>query len=1067
MGKVLRIQLLGKFHLVYDGKPIGSIDSPRLQSLLAYLLIHRDAPVSRQRLSYLFWTDSSESQARTNLRNLLYHLKEGLPDADQLLEINPKTLWWRPAIPIDLDLEEFENHLNQAAQAQASGQDQEYQHALTEAVGLYQGDLLPSCYEDWILPERERLSQSYIRALEELIDLSRENKDYNQAIHSCQALLRQDPLHEATYRELMSLFDANGEKAQAVRVYHQCVDSLEKELGLEPGIKTRQLYQTLMDRSADEAEPARVTEKGARLVGRDQAWKTLLDDWRDPDKKSRMVLIQGEPGIGKTYLAEEFTRWVRRQGIKTLQTRSYPLAGELAYTQVADLLRNEAICPKLPSLEEAWLIELTRLLPELRQTHPELPDPEPLEESWQRQRLFESAARGITLGEQRLLILIDDLQWCDRETLAWLGFLLKFKADARILILATVRLEEVPAESQLHLLLAELEREGRITRIQLEPLDQDYTAALARAVWGAELEPGTAAQLFHETEGNPLFVVEVVRSGFLAQGPGGTRTLPPKIQAVIETRLNALSSNARHLASIGAVTGRNFDYPLLTKAAEINEDQAIRGLDELWGRRVIRDESGEGYNFSHDKFREVLYQGLSPPRRTLLHKKVAQAIEELHQAQLGEVASQLAHHYQIVGEKEKAVQYLIQAGDQARAIFARENAVAHYQDAIAYRDHPPDQLSISLYQKWGNNLLELACYEQAQEAFQRMRDAAVEVGDCELEAQAWLALGKVLDRQGDHTQALASAEKALEVAAENRCSLERTEAVLLIGQSYHRLGQAEQAEEHIIQALELSVIGREAFTTGRCLSLLGLIKDDLGDYQMAREYKTQALEIFENLEGRQAREWVGTISNNLANTANLRGEYQEAVELYGKALDLFRRTKNQDMIIMCLVNLSAAQVGLEKYQEAESDLREVLELTETSGWLGLSLTYYFLAEALLGQGRIEESLKAGSKALEQSRESGAQQALGAAWKVLGKGASQLGKAIQIEGQEYPALACFEESERIFRGVNAEAERAHTLQAWGEHELAHGSQRKGKKLLEEAREIFARLGINWKELKIEN
>ena len=246
--------------------------------------------------------------------------------------------------------------------------------------------------------------------------------------------------------------------------------------------------------------------------------------------------------------------------------------------------------------------------------------------------------------------------------------------------------------------------------------------------------------------------------------------------------------------------------------------------------------------------------------------------------------------------------------------------------------------------------------------------------------------------------------------------------------------------------------------TGRCLSLLGLIKDDLGEYQMAQEYKQQALEIFENLEGILAQEWVGTINNNLANTANLQGDYPRAVRLYNKALQVFRLTKNQDMIIMCLVNQSAARIGLEEFQAAEKDLRGVLRLTKSSGWLGIPLTYFFLAESLLGQGKDQDALSAAQQALESAEKTGAQQALGAAWRALGKSASRVGQDIEVLEERLSARECFQRSAAIFQEVNAEAERAHTLKAWAEHESEKGDQEHGKKLASEAQELFEKLKI---------
>jgi predicted ATPase/DNA-binding SARP family transcriptional activator len=1057
-GAELQIHLLGNFHLVHDGQPVSGLDSSRLQSFLTYLILHRGTPLQRQQLAFTFWPDSSESQARTNTRNTLFKLREAFPEVDNYLEISNQILMWNPESPLELDLDVFQKAADRTDITGAGKDPNAHLQALTAAVEAYPGDLLPSCYEDWIMPQRERLRQRYLRLLEELAETLEVEKSYDQALPYAQELVRQDPLLERSYQLLISIYLGQGDKARALQTYHQCVDTLEKELGIEPDQQTFNLYQRLLTRDQQVLEPIRVTEKSARLIGRDRSWETLQQVWNERTDQPHLVLIQGEAGIGKTYLGESFLRWIRRQGVNSLKTRSYPTAGELVYRPVADLLRNETICPKLSFLEEPWLIELSRLLPEIRKEHPNLPEPEQLDENWQRQRLFEAAVRAILRGEQRLVIMMDDLQWCDRETLAWLGYLLKFNSPTRLLILATIRSENLGARERLEELMGELQRLGKMTVIELSALNQESTQILARDTWGDDLDPETARHLYQETEGNPLFVVEIVRSGFLQTQSRETRTLPPKVQAVIETRLNALSEQTRELARIAAVFGRKFDYELLVKAAGVSEEQAVESLDELWGRRMIREEGEGGYNFSHDKFREVIYQTLSPPKRSFLHKKVALALEKLEQDALERSASLLAHHFYQAGEWDKTIDYYLLAGDQARKLYAGEDAIDYYRSGAELLGQPNDPRAIQIYQGWGNALLKMACYSEAAEAYQKMEEAARAANDCRCQVLAWLSIGKVRDRQGHHADTLQCAEKALQLAREHNCEVEKAEAVLLLGQSYHRLGKADLAEENIIQAMELSVKGKDSFTTGRCLSLLGLIKDDLGDYKMAQDYKEQALEIFENLEGTQAQEWIGTINNNLANTANLKGNYQRAVSLYEKAQDVFRRTKNQDMIIMCLVNQSAARIGLGQFLEAEKDLREVLQLTESSGWLGLSLTYCFLAEALLRQEKYQDALEAANKALKSAEETGAQQALGAAWRVLGKTASQLSGNIALDGDGLSARDCFQRSEEIFKEVNAEAERAHTLQTWAEHELENGDQKRGQELDSQARELFKRLGM---------
>ena len=188
----LRVHLFGSFHLLNRDEVVKGFDQARLQELLAYLLLHRNVPVSRQQLAFLFWPDSSEEQARTNLRNLWHRLRRTLPDADRFLITDELTVQWRGDDACWLDVAEFEASLQQARCESEPGRQIT---ALEQAVALHGGELLPGCYDDWLLAERDRLAQAYGQALEQLAALYKERRDYRQAIGHAQALLRHDPLH--------------------------------------------------------------------------------------------------------------------------------------------------------------------------------------------------------------------------------------------------------------------------------------------------------------------------------------------------------------------------------------------------------------------------------------------------------------------------------------------------------------------------------------------------------------------------------------------------------------------------------------------------------------------------------------------------------------------------------------------------------------------------------------------------------------------------------------------------------------------------------------------------------
>ena len=191
----LHLSLLGDFLLVSGETPVTTVTVPRVQSLLAYLVLHRSAPQDRSHLAFLLWPDSTEAQAHTNLRQLLYHLRQALPYASHFVSAERQSLSWYPApeVTFTLDVEEFERALATASHAEQIQDLAGVRRALEHATRLYRGDLFPSCYEEWIFPERDRLHQVFLQASQRLMTLLEQERDYPAAITVAQHLLRQDP----------------------------------------------------------------------------------------------------------------------------------------------------------------------------------------------------------------------------------------------------------------------------------------------------------------------------------------------------------------------------------------------------------------------------------------------------------------------------------------------------------------------------------------------------------------------------------------------------------------------------------------------------------------------------------------------------------------------------------------------------------------------------------------------------------------------------------------------------------------------------------------------------------
>ena len=426
----------------------------------------------------------------------------------------------------------------------------------------------------------------YERVLNSLIDALLDQRRYEDALGHAKQLRNHDPLQESTYRRLMRIYAERGDRAAALRTYHACATMLEKELGVEPSAETAQLHAQLLQHNGivdhegivdrDPDKPQTVSRQ--QLVGRHAEWGRLRQAWGAAAQgQAHCVIIWGEAGIGKTRLAEEIIDWVRRQGHAWASSRSYAAQGALTYAPIAEWLHAPAIEPALRTMDDLWRVEVARLQPGLLIERPDLPPPGPLTEAWQQQRFFQSVVQALRSVPGPLLLHLDDMQWSDQETLNLVQFLLQAVAGHPLLIVGTVRTEDVVHPTRLGAFVEALQHSNQLTQLQLEPLSSAEAAELAAQTADRPITPEMAQALYAASEGHPLFLIETVRSGLneaaqitanqsptlILGQPDGDTTIPPKIYNLISARLGQLSPMARQVANTAAVIGRKFTYQVL------------------------------------------------------------------------------------------------------------------------------------------------------------------------------------------------------------------------------------------------------------------------------------------------------------------------------------------------------------------------------------------------------------------------------------------------------------------------------------------------------------------------
>ena len=987
----LHIRLLGDFSLTYRDEALTGINTPRLHSLFAYLLFHRDAPQLRQHVAFVFWPDTSEAQARNNLRQVLHQLRYALPDFGRFLHVDARTVGWRSDAAFFLDIDEFERAL---ALADSAERPDDKRAALERAADLYRADLLPSCYDEWIGAERDRLRQRHRHALARLVDLLEARRDYAEAIRHTQRLIRDEPVEEDAYCRLMRLLTLNSDVTGAMRVYQNCVATLQRELGVEPSQTTRKVYESLLRR---ESRPVRVAEHQPvlettfPLVGRTREWERLHAAWLQAlEGPAGFALVAGEAGIGKSRLAEELLGLADGQGFTVARTRSYAAEGQLSLAPAADWLRSDVLRRNLAKLDPVWRTEVSRILPELLSEYPELPPYDPITQYGQRQRFFEALARAVFAAPQPLLLLIDDLQWCDQETLEWLHLLLRFGRDAKMLILGTARWEEVPPQHPLRSLLLHLRSTVQVTELTLQPFDAAETAKLAAQVAGRDLDVDAVMRLYRETEGNPLFVVETVRSqgergsadedGGRSCTPEPASPIPRKVQAIISGRLAQLSAPARESAYLAAAVGRAFTLDLLIEAGHADDESIVRALEELCQKRIVQEQSPNTYDFTHDKLREIAYTEISRPQRWLLHRRIAQALETMNADDLSPISGQIAWQYERAALFDRAIANYQRAAAAAQRLYANEDAVNLLSRGLALLEHLPpgakrdaQELNLQLALAPLYRMTKGWTSPEVEQALDRAMELCDKVGDDAQRAQVFYGLESLYVVQ-------AKLEKVQLASDELHRLYQRTQAapppleadMMLIGSRLHlgRIADANEAMERMLATasqLQLQRISEEQgwnfVVHGRAwqahaLWLLGYPQSAL---LRALEGVGLANDLGQPFNQALAATYLAMLQQLCADEATAKASADEALALTTDYKTPYYRAWSS--ILVCY-----AQAREQPGTNTIASLRESIETFKASG-ARLRLPYYF---GLLGQvcrhaERAEEGLAAVDEAMAASR----------------------------------------------------------------------------------------------------
>lgn len=967
----LRIHLFGGFFLEREGAALPPIASRAGRSLFAYLVMNRDRPLQRDMVAGSFWPELPESRARRRLSQALWQVQDVVNTSSvSYTTTTPDTLAFDASTPYWLDVEEFDHAFEVGTGPDpplpTSGLDTA---TLRSCVDLYRGDFMAGYFDDWSLVEQDHYRQRYVTALRQLVDATKAEGAYEEALAHARRLTHHDPLTEGVHQEVMRLCFLLGRTNEAMEQFERLQSVLTEELGSQPSEATIALHEKIVrQRNAGirptraEAQPlSHALRTDSAFVGREGERRNLVDHMESVlAGPGGIVLIEGEPGVGKTRLAAEAADDAEWRGFEVTWGRCSQGAlrpfGPLA--EVLESLSDVRIEQLTEQVAPVWLAESLRISTRLGQGPGEAIASTPLLPHEESTRMKEALIHTLgALGEiTPHLIIIDDVQWADSDTLGVLAQLGSRLRDHRTLLILIYRSEEARSEPEIWDVLRNLDRVAGLGRVVLSPLSVFELNDMVRRILNvASLEPAVSARLHRRTGGNALFTIETLLAwrdqGLLGSGDPAEELIAqlrddplpvvPRVRSVIDARISLLSREVAQVYAVAAVCGDGADLSLLAACTDLSRSVVAGGVDELLHRGLLRTDGGGNYTIAHDQVRQVVYEQIPEEDRIALHRNVASALLE---ARPWDVEA-IGHHYREGRDAERAVPHLFEAGKRAAALNAYETASRYLDSAwtlaveagwsaeekwdvlaelesvlgvLGRRDQQQSVLD-EMAQLGGEDavtegdvarrrtllLAHAADFTAAAESGQRAVEIARRRSDSPGLAKALIALGLTLRWSGHPLDAIPYLEEATETAPPD--TPDRAEALTELASTLVEVQRSDDAFVHLDEARRIHTqladqrgLAEAAGIEGRALHQKG--KRD----EAARRFE-EAIELCRQI-GYRHGEGVNLV--NLSVLHHMLGRIADALPGYDRASQVFGDLGNSRGEAMVLANAASARHSL-------------------------------------------------------------------------------------------------------------------------------------------------------------
>jgi predicted ATPase len=655
----------------------------------------------------------------------------------------------------------------------------------------------------------------------------------------------------------------------------------------------------------------------------------------------------------------------------------------------------------------------------------------------ERTRLFESLSQLVNdISEDKpLLVILEDLQWADDGSLQLLHYLARNIQNSRVMIICSYRPEEIEnIKGEVHPLSKTLRRmrpEKLFFEIVLERFDEQSTASMIESLLKIQNIPEAfTRRLYGESEGNPFFVEEVVKS-LINEGlinpsdyswdkkfdPSKIH-IPSTIRDVIGRRMDRLDEKTRGILSYASVIGNKFTFETLHKLSDLNEEALVDSIDALIAANIIHEDKAsidEVYRFDHTQIREVIYNSMSRSRRRLMHKRIGHIIEKLNKNRLDEVVYNLARHFYEGKDTEKTITYGIRAGEKATKAFAPEDALTYYNMALEALKRLDDtdenkQKMIFLLKRLGEISFNLSEWKPALEYYKKAIELCEDTESDGERAECLRKTGYVLNRMGKWKIATKNFEKSLSISKKLDDRFGIADAHRGIGYIHWRLGEYDDAIAHYNECIQFSMEIGDMHTIALAFIELGNVYIETGDIDKAIEYYNKSLK---NLEPIGDYSEMARAYNNLGDSFLKSGKYDQAIEYFEKCEEMGRKIGRKDIVGWSLFNSGEAWAQKGESDRALECAEKSMALLSTVGdQLGIQACYKIFGMAYGAKKQWDKSVENFNTCVQMGKENNVPY-------IQGEVHYYFGKMLKEKGDLEEAKTQFEAALEIFSGLETE------------------------------------------------